>query len=435
VNPDAWSADPARRAGVAAVTADKDLEAIDLIARHAVLMEAATDAIVVIDEQSTIVDANRAAGEMFGFARSDLLGIPLRELQAPELRARHASAMDRYLQSGDRSVSWHGVQVTARDRSGREFPVEISFGAFTERGQRRFLGVIRDASERIRIETQLRQAQKMEALGLLAGGIAHDFNNLLTAIVGYADLVDAGLDSQHAVRADLARIRATADRATAMTTRLLAFSRREVIEPIVLDPAAALFSLVPLLERLMDAPGTLLIDAPVGRYGVRMDPTQFDRIIINMAVNARDAMPDGGTLTVRIGDDASGACTTSAAGARAATGPHESLVLTMADTGVGIAPGAVEHIFDPFFTTKSGDAGTGLGLATVHGIVHQAGGSISVDSVMDHGSVFHVRLPLSPCPTPAPHDPVRADQPVEEAVRTRRPPDPIVHVTGLPTGH
>jgi PAS domain S-box-containing protein len=244
-----------------------------------------------------------------------------------------------------------------------------------------FIAVIEEVTERKRLEQELRQAHKMEAIGRLAGGIAHDFNNLLTAIAGYADLaIDALKEPQDTpVRKDVEEIRAACRSAASLTRQLLVFSRRQILQPQIVDLNAVAKRMHGLLRRLIGEHIEIewQLAATIDRLNV--DAGQIEQVVLNLALNARDAMPGGGTLTIET------------ANVVADTGPH--VMLAISDTGAGIDETIREHLFEPFYTTKQPGHGTGLGLATVHGIVQQSGGSISVDSEPGRGTTFTVLLP------------------------------------------
>ena len=235
---------------------------------------------------------------------------------------------------------------------------------------------------------QLRQAQKMEAVGRLAGGVAHDFNNLLTVIGGRANLLEAKLGADHPMRRNVELICRTADRATALTRQLLAFSRKQVLQPRVLDLKGLIEGIVPMLQRLIGEDITLRTALGRGTGSVKADPTQLEQVVLNLVVNARDAMPRGGTLTIEVGNGAAGGIDGQES---AIAGPGVTLVVR--DTGVGIAPEIQPHLFEPFFTTKAPGKGTGLGLATVYGIVKQSGGQIEITSAPGQGTAVTVWLP------------------------------------------
>ena len=250
---------------------------------------------------------------------------------------------------------------------------------------------LRDA-ERAALEAQLRQAQKMEGIGLLAGGIAHDFNNLLTVIRGNATLALAALPPEEGPREDLTQIVEASDRAADLIRQLLAFARRTVLKPEVVELGTIVRHLEPMLRRLVGEDVTLLT-ATEGAGSVLADPGQIEQIIINLAVNARDAMPDGGNLIIETADIE----TTGSAGPMTA--------LSVSDTGMGMDAATMDHLFEPFFTTKGPGKGTGLGLATVYGIVSQSGGTVTAHSQPGHGSTFTVCLPRVAATTAAAEPP------------------------------
>ena len=255
-------------------------------------------------------------------------------------------------------------------------------------GSVRLRGIMLDVSGRKQLEDELRQSQKMEAVGRLAGGVAHDFNNLLTVINGYADLLSGSLPADPPA-ADMARqIRAAGERAAALTRELLALGRQSVTAPRPLDLNAVVSGLDQLLGRVVGENVRLVTDLAPNLWSVRADPSQLEQVVVNLYVNARDAMPGGGRLSVatsnvELGDECARAHPDVRAG--------EHVLLVVADTGAGIPAEVLPHIFEPFFTTKGN--GTGLGLATVYGIVREAGGHIAVDSAVGRGTEFRVYLP------------------------------------------
>jgi len=248
---------------------------------------------------------------------------------------------------------------------------------------------IEDITERRRLEEQLRQSQKMDAVGRLAGGIAHDFNNLLTAIIGYSQIALGRLDAGDEVRKDIEEVERAGKRAATLTSQLLAFSRRQVIQPKVLNLNTAMAEMERMLRRLIgeDIELATIPDPALG--SVKADAGQIEQIVMNLAVNARDAMPGGGKLTMwtknaDLNGNNSGRCDVK-------PGPY--VVLAVADNGIGMEKETLSHMFEPFFTTKPRGQGTGLGLATVYGIVRQSGGHIDVESKAAGGTTFKVYLP------------------------------------------
>jgi signal transduction histidine kinase/ActR/RegA family two-component response regulator len=245
-------------------------------------------------------------------------------------------------------------------------------------------------ADREALELQLRHAQKMEAIGRLAGGIAHDFNNLLTAIRSYADLMIDDMPEWDTRRADVQEIRKAAQRATELTAQLLAFSRKQMLQPRVLDTAAVLHDLQPMLRRLLIEDIELVVDAQPHLWPVRADRGQLEQVVVNLAVNARDAMPDGGVLLIRAWNHTILAPMESKHGVVPA---GEFVAIAVSDTGTGMDDDTQSRAFEPFFTTKDVGKGTGLGLATVHGIVAQSGGHVTLESHIGAGTIFTTYLP------------------------------------------
>ncbi|MGB8322290.1 MAG: ATP-binding protein, partial [Candidatus Acidiferrum sp.] len=251
-------------------------------------------------------------------------------------------------------------------------------------------GIIVDITERKQFEAQLQQARRMEAVGRLAGGIAHDFNNLLTIIKGYTELALMRAKGLPELKTDIERIEDASERASGLVRQLLAFSRRQVLQPKVLDLNSIVIGLDKLLRRLMDEDIEMLTvaDAPVG--AIKADPGQIEQVIMNLVVNARDAMPDGGRLIV---ETANVELDAGYARDHATVRPGRYVMLAVSDTGTGMSAETVVHIFEPFYTTKESGRGTGLGLSTVYGIVKQSGGYIWVYSELRRGTTFKVYLP------------------------------------------
>ncbi|MBL0277190.1 MAG: PAS domain-containing protein, partial [Anaeromyxobacter sp.] len=246
----------------------------------------------------------------------------------------------------------------------------------------RISGVLADVTERRQLEASLQHAQKLDAVGRLAGGIAHDFNNLLTVIRSYAELAEEELRDLPQALELVTPIREAAERASGLTRQLLSFARRQVLSPRVIEPAALVRELGKLLRRLLGEQVQLELDLPEGAWPVRIDPGQLEQVLVNLAVNARDAMPGGGTLRVGLAAQALG----QAEAAPRLVPPGDYLAFRVHDTGAGMDEATVAQAFEPFFTTKGPDRGTGLGLATCHGIVTQAGGAIWLDSRIGRGT-------------------------------------------------
>jgi two-component system, cell cycle sensor histidine kinase and response regulator CckA len=310
----------------------------------------------------------------------------------------HSDDRDATLKAWERTTAGEQAFVTFRHAhaDGGWRWLEASSQLVQYRGTPHVLAVTRDVTERKRLEDQLRQAQKMEAVGQLAGGIAHDFNNLLTVIRGYAELL-AEDHQQKADESDIEEIRRACDRAVMLTQQLLAFSRKQVLHPQVLDLDAVVADIVTMLGRIIGETITLAIDTAAPVPPILADRGQVQQVIVNLAVNARDAMPFGGTLTIR-------SATAEIAGSSfQELSPGRYAELSINDTGSGISPEILPRIFEPFFTTKEPGKGTGLGLSTAYGIMKQSGGHLAVESVVGGGTTFTLYFPEATQPAAAEH--------------------------------
>ena len=320
------------------------------------------------------------------------------------------------LEARARAGHWAG-DLHCVTRAGEVFPASVSASLVTDDAGAvaGYIFVMQDVSDQVRarrelarVEEQLRHAVKMEAIGQLAGGIAHDFNNLLTAMLGYCELAIDDLAPGLPARADVERVRREAERAAALTRQLLMFSRRQAHEPTVLDLGDVTRHAADLLRHIIGESIQLEMRAADDLWPVQADAGHLEQLIVNLAVNARDAMPLGGTLTVAVENRRVDAPLPSVNGP---IPPGDYVVLDVADTGTGIDPLCLHRIFEPFFTTKPGAKGTGLGLSVVHGIVQQSGGHIQVRSVPGAGTVFSVYLPRTCVPWTAAEDEGHAVEP------------------------
>jgi two-component system cell cycle sensor histidine kinase/response regulator CckA len=332
---------------------------------------------------------NRWLCHVLGYSAEELRSLDFMAITHPDDVKQDVQARQRLI-AGMRDRYTREKQYRRKD--GRFVPVNLAVSIHRNREGDAvyFIAVIEDLTERKRLEQELRQAQKMEALGRLAGGIAHDFNNLLVAIGGYADLVVHSLGPDHPVRKDVAEIQAAARSAAALTRQLLAFSRRQILQPQVLDLNLVIRRVESLLRRVIGEDITVVMTLAAGLRRVHTDPGQVEQIIMNLAVNARDAMPNGGLLTIETANvDLDAGFVDDHRGS--AIGPH--VMIAASDTGSGMDAETLAHVFEPFFTTKPVGRGTGLGLSTVYGIVKQSQGSICVYSEVGYGSTFKIYLP------------------------------------------
>jgi PAS domain S-box-containing protein len=359
--------------------------------RMRAILESALDCIITMDHEGRIVEFNPAAEKTFGYTRTEAIGSEMAELIIPlALRERHRRGLSHYLQTGEGPVLGKPIEITAMRADGTEFPVELTVIRVPGADPPLFTGFVRDLAKRRELEDQLRQSQKMEAVGRLAGGVAHDFNNLLTVITGRSHILVHYLTAADPLRRHVDLILKTAERAATLTRQLLAFSRKQVLQPRVLDLNTIVAGMRQILRRLIGE-DIELVTALSPRLGcVRADPGQIEQVILNLAVNARDAMPQGGRLVLETANvDLNEAFVRHHPGSR--PGPHARLVVS--DTGVGMDAHVQAHLFEPFFTTKGVGKGTGLGLAMVYGIVKQSGGYIGVATGAGQGARFEIYLP------------------------------------------
>jgi PAS domain S-box-containing protein len=340
-----------------------------------------------VDAAGRFVWVNAKLCEMTGYSRDELCRLTFQQLTAEEFRGSGDAARLEIL-AGERAL--YSAEKRYRRRDGSYFwgNVLTTLARDAARETPYFVSVILDITERKRLEDQLRQAQKMEAVGRLAGGVAHDFNNLLTIISGYSDMlltVPLGDADREAVNA----IRDASDRAAALTRQLLGFSRQTILQPKVVDLNALVADMGKMLRRLIGADVQLTIQPGAGVRAVCVDPSLMDQVIVNLAVNARDAMPEGGSLRIETANVMLSEAY--AAAHLCQPGPH--VRLTMTDTGSGMTPDVRARIFEPFFTTKEVSKGTGLGLSMVFGAVQQSHGAIEVESEPGRGTTFRIFLP------------------------------------------
>jgi len=383
----------------------------------AAALEGAPDAMLCVDAEGIIVFANEQSVRLFGYQREELVGMPVEVLVPDAARAGHQQQRAGYMADPRPRPMGLGMQLSGRRRDGRQFPAEISLAVSGSGKDTLITTAVRDLTarlgegaerDRLRSDAQrdraragAQQAERMDALGELAGEVAHDFNNLLAVIlnnVAFAtEELDAATDSDwadlcDAARRDLGQVQWAAERAAGLTRQLLAFARRDVIRPQALDMNAIVSSVQEMLCRALGEHVELATSLADDLWPVLADPGQMEQVLVNLAVNARDAMPDGGRLTIDTANIVVDRDSV-AGGSKAQPGRH--VRLRVSDTGVGMTREVQERIFEPFYTARGAGSGTGLGLATVYGIVAQAGGRIQVYSEPGTGSTFTITLPAT----------------------------------------
>ena len=379
--------------------------------RYRAIFETAVDAIIVSDQHGIIQEFSRAAEAMTGYRAAELIGQNMRVLLPPAMRQEPERHTARYL--------WTIKELEVCRKDGSVFPAHLSIAEWWAGGYRHFTGILRDLSaqhreqvERTKLEAQLHQAQKMEAIGNLTGGMAHDFNNMLGVIIGNIDLLrdlkgeDRDIDELTREALD------AAFRGADLTRRLLAFARQQPLRPQHVDVNELVSGITRLLRRTIGEDIEISLDLATELWPVVVDPAQLEASLTNLATNARDAMPDGGRLMIVT---ANRTLDTDYAAQHAEVVPGGYVMLEVSDTGCGMTPEVMQRIFEPFFTTKSRDKGTGLGLSMVFGFIKQSGGHIGVYSEPGIGTTFRLFLPRMAANVPA----------IEESVAT-----PLLHGRG-----
>lgn len=360
------------------------------------LLQSAATAILTIDAAGAIESVNPATARMFGYEEAELIGQNVKILMPDPYRAEHDQYLTNYLTTGVKKIIGIGREVTGRRKDGTIFPIHLAVSEFSVDEERYFTGIIHDLSDRKHVEEALKESerrlaesQKMEAIGQLTGGIAHDFNNLLTIITGNLELVLDQLEHDD-LRRLVKKAQDASELGAQLTQQLLGFSRRlpQNVQTVQLNEL--LLSVTEMLRRTLGEHVSLSSSFTPDLWETEADPSQFQNAIVNLAVNARDAMPQGGRLIVE---------TRNAHLDAGQLGPHldvkpgHYVQLSISDTGAGMTPEVRERAFEPFFTTKDKGRGTGLGLAMVYGFIKQSGGHITIYSEQGHGTTFNLYLP------------------------------------------
>jgi PAS domain S-box-containing protein len=354
---------------------------------QAQLLNAVQQAVVATDPEGIVIFWNKFAESLYGWAAEEAVGKTIDELTPSPFLKEHGA---RILERGAAGEAWTG-EFSVQGKSGKAFPALLTTSPVRDQSGRvlGFVQVSIDLTERRNLEEQFRQSQKMDAVGRLAGGIAHDFNNLLTVIRLNTEIIMEGLGPTDPRADDVKQIRSAAERASSLTRQLLAFSRKQILQPRVLDMNSVVANVEPMLRRLIGEDVSITANCGARGYVVA-DPGQLDQVLVNLVVNARDAMPQGGRITIETRNIDLDETYSSE---HAPVVPGRFVMLAVSDTGVGMTKDTKEHAFDPFFTTKEAGKGTGLGLATVYGIVKQSGGYVWIYSEPGHGTTLKLYFP------------------------------------------
>jgi len=365
---------------------------LETTGRLEAVLNAALDGIVLIDPSGIIRLVNPAVPKMFDYSQEELLGENVKILMPAPWREEHDGYLAHFRETGEARIIGIGRQVEGRRRDGSTFPLDLAVSEVRYGGELFYLGTVHDITERRQLEAEVRQSQKMEAIGRLAGGVAHDFNTLLGTIRGYSEMLLNALPRKEALRRPVEQIHRAAMRGAQLTRQLLIFSRRQEIQSQAVDLGNLLADVEVMLDRLIgeDIQLTRQIEPKLGR--VWGDPGELHQIILNLVVNACDAMPQGGSLTLSV-RNLKTSQEIAVEGGRLPPGSYA--LLQVADNGTGMTEEVRKRIFEPFFTTKEPGKGTGLGLSTVHSIVRRSQGGVTVDSAPGRGTAFGVYLPYA----------------------------------------
>ncbi len=353
------------------------------------IMGAAVDAIIVSDGAGIILRANEAACSLFGYTQDDLMGLNVRALMPATMADDHDAFMSNYIESGIEKIIGIGREVEGLRQSGQIFPLHLSVGEAKSDGNPIFVAILHDLTRRNASDMALSRTMRLDAIGHMTGGISHDFNNLLTVIIGNLELAGLGVLDEKTTQY-LQNATEAAEMGAELTSRLMIFARKGSLNPILADMGDMCRQTIGLLRRTLGETYTIATDFPGNLSHVLIDPVQLGSALVNLAVNARDAMPDGGKLLFQIDeidiDDAYMAQETDVE-------PGRYVRLMVSDDGEGMSAESQRRAFEPFYTTKADQNGTGLGLAMVYGFVRQSGGHITLYSEVGHGTSFGLYFP------------------------------------------
>ncbi|MDE1156862.1 MAG: PAS domain S-box protein [Neorhizobium sp.] len=377
------------------------------------ILDTVPEAMVVIDDRGTIASFSAAAERLFGYVADEVVGRNVSMLMPSPDHDAHDGYISRYINTGERRIIGYGRVVSGQRKDRSVFPMELSVGEAVSGGKRIFTGFLRDLTSRQKIEEELRQSQKMEAVGQLTGGLAHDFNNLLTVISGNLEMIEDRLDNAKLLTL-LKEAQGAADDGAKLTGQLLAFGRRQPLNPKLVDIGQLVSGFSELLRRTVGEAIAFRTIVSGAANEALVDASQLQNALLNLVINARDAMPRGGRLTIEI---SRAVLDVDYAQSYATMRTGDYVLITVTDTGGGMTPEVKEKAFEPFFTTKGAGAGTGLGLSMVYGFARQSGGNVQIYSEPGQGTSIRIFLP-------AVHKEERSGLPAEALHTGARPPMP-----------
>lgn len=387
---------------------------LDREKRLSLILDNSVTGIITMGENGLIESINPAVEQIFGYSKDELTGRDISQLMPEPYRSRHAGYIARYLRTGEARIIGIGREAEGLHKDGRRFPIELGVSEMMLDGRRVFTGMVQDISKRKQTEDDLRQALKMEAVGQLTGGMAHDFNNLLAVYISNLEMLKDQLPPEGDAARMARRALQAAEQGALLTDRLLAFSRKQQLQPTLHQLNHLISGMAGLLRSSLGAAISVKLQLAADLWPTYVDAGQLENALLNLALNARDAMNGGGTLTV---ETANTTLDQDYARSRGGVVPGDYVVLSVIDTGVGMAAEMLEHVFEPFFTTKDAGEGSGLGLSMVYGFASQSGGHAAIESESGEGTSVRIYLPraLGEAPTgppaPAPAEDIMAPAP------------------------
>jgi PAS domain S-box-containing protein len=362
----------------------------EVAARLRAVVDTAVDGVILINAKGLVLMFNPACEKLFGYRSDEVIGENVKMLMPEPFHHEHDGYLQNYHRTGEAKIIGIGREVVGQRKDGSTFPMDLSVGEAKQEGEAIFVGIIHDLTERARIQQQLVRAQKMEAVGQLSGGIAHDFNNLLTVIIGNAEALSAKLEARPDMKRLADAITGAGERGAELTQRLLAFSRRQMLQPVEIDCNRLVESMREILRRTLSEDIEIQVNLEKELWSAFADPAQLENAVLNLALNARDAMTEGGCLTLAT---ANVPLEEDYQELHPEVPPGNYVMVSVSDDGAGMPAEVREHAFEPFFTTKEIGKGTGLGLSMVYGFAKQSNGHVTIYSEPGLGTTVRIYLP------------------------------------------